>query len=324
MDHPSNIKKVGGGAKLKPYVAPAPMTAKEQFAERMARQGDAHLNRPRGFVEPDNPEYYRNQAVLDSQAAQQAYNLTEEEWNDNLQSDLRTYLEKRHVQTCILSLEDAAKCALNLWAKKNEDGETVGGETLELLKEIHSNVDLGIGMVASWKLSKALGGLGVTVKQYVDSKGVERVIISSLWNDSKMHYAVVNGLNIRKNHPYRITNPTIKQLGVLAEDSVNGFKKGAVLSLIISAVINTNDLVFDDDYHLVDWFGHMGSDLFKAMVVLGVSALLAAALVMVGATVPIVVGVLLWIGVDQGVGMLWDIFKVEDNIVDGFKNATNV
>ncbi len=31
----------------------------------------------------------------------------------------------------------------------------------------------------------------------------------------KIHYAVVNGLNIKKHHP--TSNPTVKQLGVLAK-----------------------------------------------------------------------------------------------------------
>lgn len=138
-----------------------------------------------------------------------------------------------------------------------------------------------------------------------------------------MHYAVVNGLNIKKNHPYPISNPTVKQLGVLAKDTVNGFKKGAVLSMIISAGINTNELVFNDDYHLVDWFGHVGSDFFKAMTVLSTSAYVVSLTVGLGIALPILAGVVLWVGVDWAINEIWGSFKIEDAIVEGLKNATN-
>ncbi|MCG9781271.1 PAAR domain-containing protein [Vibrio brasiliensis] len=256
-------------------------------------------------------------------AGQQAYDFAEKQWNNNLKNDLREYLEGRHKQVCILTVEDAARCALNLWHRKNDEGETLGKSVLDTLKEIHSKIDLGIGLIASYKVSKALGGLGVTVKQFVDSKGVERVIISSLWNDSKVYYAVVNGLNIKKNHPYRITNPTIKQLGVLAEDTVNGFKKGAVLSLIISATINTNELVFNDDYHLVDWCGAMGSDLFKAMTSLSVSILAISVAALLGLSVPIVIGFVIYAVIDVGIGFLWGRFEVEDEMISLMKSKLN-
>lgn len=266
--------------------------------------------------------HYSN-AKSQQSAGQQAYDFAEKQWNNNLKNDLREYLEGRHKQVCILTVEDAARCALNLWHRKNDEGETLGKSVLDTLKEIHSKIDLGIGLIASYKVSKALGGLGVTVKQFVDSKGVERVIISSLWNDSKVYYAVVNGLNIKKNHPYRITNPTIKQLGVLAEDTVNGFKKGAVLSLIISATINTNELVFNDDYHLVDWCGAMGSDLFKAMTSLSVSILAVSVAALLGLSVPIVIGFVIYAVIDVGIGFLWGRFEVEDEMISLMKSKLN-
>lgn len=256
-------------------------------------------------------------------AGTNAYAFTEPEWNKNLREDLRSYLEGRHTQTCILTIDDAAKCALNIWKSKGKDQETFGSETLELMNDIHSNVSIGVGLVASAKVSKALGSLGVTVKQYFDAKGIERIIISSLWNDSKMHYAVVNGLNIKKNHPYPISNPTVRQLGVLAEDTVNGFKKGAVLSMIISAGINTNELVFNDDYHLVDWFGSIGSDFFKVMTVLAASTFVVSLTVGLSIGLPIVASALIWVGIDWSINKIWEHFQIEDAIVDGLRDATS-
>ncbi|MDF4652532.1 hypothetical protein P3502_25165, partial [Vibrio parahaemolyticus] len=256
-------------------------------------------------------------------AALQAYDLTEPEWNKDLQDDLKEYLEGRHTQVCIFSVDDAAKCEMNIWHQKNEEGETIGSETLKLLDDIHSKIDMGIGIITAAKISKALGGFGITVKQYIDAQGIERVIISSLWNDPKKYYAVVNGLNIKKNYPYRITNPTIKQLGVLAEDTLNGFKKGAVLSLIISATINTNELMFNDDYHLVDWCGSMGSDLFKLLATGAVVGGIICLTVALGVAIPMVVGAMVWVGVDVIISNIWDENKIEENIINGLKEATN-
>ena len=294
-------------------------TTRERAA-RQRRERQAELT----FTQEDYDRWARNRERVIAEreaAALQAYELTEPEWNKDLQDDLKEYLEGRHTQVCILSVDDAAKCALNIWHQKNEEGETIGSETLKLLDDIHSKIDMGVGLIAAAKISKALGSLGVTVKQYIDAKGVERVIISSLWNDPKMHYAVVNGLNIKKNHPYRVTNPTIKQLGVLAEDTVKGFKKGAVLSLIVSATINTNELVFNDEYHLVDWCGSMGSDLFKVMVSLAASAGLVSLFVLFGLSVPILVSFLVFVLVDAALNLFWDEFEIEEKLTNKLKMA---
>ncbi|WP_148226641.1 hypothetical protein [Photobacterium angustum] len=34
--------------------------------------------------------------------------------------------------------------------------------------------------------------------------------------------------------------------------------------MIISAAINTNDLIFNDDYDFYDWFGNVGTDFIKS------------------------------------------------------------
>ncbi|MEI8611586.1 DUF6402 family protein [Enterovibrio sp. Hal110] len=65
----SNMKGVGGGAKLKEY---DPQTnAKESFLEKMENDKDLYLNRMRGnYTDPGTADYYINQGVADSQAGQ--------------------------------------------------------------------------------------------------------------------------------------------------------------------------------------------------------------------------------------------------------------
>lgn len=81
--------------------------------------------------------------------------------------------------------------------------------------------------------------------------------------------------------------------------------------------------MFNNDYDLVDWYGSMGSDLFKSMTVLAVSTLAVSLTVAMGISMPIVAGVLVWVGIEMLIGSIWDEFEVEDAIVNGLKNATN-
>lgn len=244
---------------------------------------------------------------------------------DDLREDLKAYLEDKHTQVCILSVEDAAKCTLNIWNQKIQDGERFGSRLLSLLDEIRQYIEIGTGMVAASKLALALGGLGVTTKEFIDADGKGRVIISSLWNDKKKFYAVVNGLNVKKNHPYLITNPTIKQLGVLSKDAIKGFKSGAIITMVVSGVINTEKLIFDSDYYLVDWFGHVGSDLFKAMMVFGVSNLALSIVLGFELAVPVVALALVWVGVDLAISYLWnDEFDIENKIVKELNDAVDI
>lgn len=254
-----------------------------------------------------------------SQAASMAEmtrQFNEPQNQEDLQRDLKAYLEQKHTQVCILSGDDTAKCILNIWNQKAQDGERFGPRLLSLLDDIRQYVEIGTGMMATSKLALALGGLGITTQEFIDADGKGRIIISSLWNDKKKFYAVVNGLNVKKNHPYLITNPTIKQLGVLSKDTIKGFKSGAIITMVVSGVINTEKLVFDSDYHLVDWFGHVGSDLFKAMTVLTVTTLAVKLAVIFELSMPILVGYLLWITVDFIISDQWKDMKVDQKLIN--------
>ena len=129
------------------------MTMKERLEEQ-SRKNLAQSESDWKYVQA-NKERYAVQRV--NRLAQAAYDLTEKEWNEDLKEDLKAYLDKRHTQVCIFTIDDAAKCAINIWQQKKSDGETIGTETLKLLEEIHSKVDIGVGLVAATKVTKALG-----------------------------------------------------------------------------------------------------------------------------------------------------------------------
>ncbi|MBF4425453.1 hypothetical protein EA860_15325, partial [Vibrio anguillarum] len=64
-------------------------------------------------------------------------------------------------------------------------------------------------------------------------------------------------------------------------------------------------------------------DFFKAMTVLSTSAYVVSLTVGLGIALPILAGVVLWVGVDWAINEIWESFKIEDAIVEGLKNATN-
>ncbi|CZF86994.1 hypothetical protein [Grimontia marina] len=67
MDMPSNIRGVGGGAKLKTH---EPTSAKDDFVSRKMRESEAAKSRTNSPIE--HGELYKSQSVLDSQSAQNA------------------------------------------------------------------------------------------------------------------------------------------------------------------------------------------------------------------------------------------------------------
>lgn len=91
--------------------------------------------------------------------------------------------------------------------------------------------------------------------------------------------------------------------------------------MVVSSVINTEKILFDSDYHLVDWLGHVGSDLFKAMTVFVISGTIVTIAAFWGITVPIIAGYLLLVGVDVFISSEWKQFELEDKIVTELKGV---
>ena len=133
-----------------------------------------------------------------------------------------------------------------------------------------------------------------------------------------MHYATVNGINIKKNHPYLMDNPKIQQLGLARKTKIRGAIKAGALTLIISAALATEQLINNDEYHMVDWYGSVGTELLK----IGVTSVLT--MLLVSSSLPVVVGVGLAILIAMGVDSLFEQFTVEEKITEELKVATTV
>lgn len=83
------------------------MTMKERL-EAQSRQNLALHENNWKYVQANKERYAAQRAGQLARQAQAAYDLTEKEWNKDPKEDLKAYLEKRHTQVCIFTVDDAA------------------------------------------------------------------------------------------------------------------------------------------------------------------------------------------------------------------------
>ena len=120
---------------------------------------------------------------------------------------------------------------------------------------------------------------------------------------------------------YPINSPKVQQVGLSPKARASGFKGAGVLTFVVSAAIATTDLVFKDDYHLVDWFGNVGSDMFKALLQFGAGEAVLFAVLFLGGAI--------WVGFIAvfftyiTIEWLWSEYKVTDEIVLELESAIN-
>ena len=257
-------------------------------------------------------------AETQSSMAWPPYNPLAPEGEKDLTDKLKETLERNHTQVQIMTIWDAMVYTVNNWTAMTEDGKTFGADVLETINKIKGYLDSGTEILHAVFLAKALGSLGIVAKETKTKNGKAAIVISSVWNDSKMHYATVNGINIKKNHPYLMDNPKIQQLGLARKTKIRGAIKAGALTLIISAALATEQLINNDEYHMVDWYGSVGTELLK----IGVTSVLT--MLLVSSSLPVVVGVGLAILIAMGVDSLFEQFTVEEKITEELKVATTV
>ncbi|PSU89920.1 hypothetical protein C0W35_18105, partial [Photobacterium kishitanii] len=138
--------------------------------------------------------------------------------------------------------------------------------------------------------------------RYSVINGKTRISIATRNNGQQMlRHVLVNNIRLKVNgtKTYAIDNPKVIQLGLAPKQRINAGIKAGAMTMIISAAINTNDLIFNDDYDFYDWFGNIGTDFIKTAVVLygteiiigaiigswGVIAILAIAVISIGLSI---------------------------------------
>ncbi|SGZ10940.1 Putative uncharacterized protein [Moritella viscosa] len=227
---------------------------------------------------------------------------------------LRRELESNHQQAILLTLDDAAQTLASMWDDSNRT------DTLKFLDKIRGAGVNGVAIYKAYEMVKQFKDLGV-VANIFESNGKEYIAIVTKNNSEKiLRHVLVNGVRVKVNgHKYRIDNPKVMQLGLTPQSRSTAFKGSMAITFVISAAINTNDLIFKDDYHFVDWFGNVGVDIFKAFIAFGAGevALLLLAMSPVGASV--LLGAIVAIAVSYVIDELFNEWKVSEKVVTGLK-----
>lgn len=248
---------------------------------------------------------------------------------EDLTDQLRAALEANHKKAIILTLADAAATlkdmAEELAAELNNfSWEKDGTKTLEVANTANDWGGYGAAVYKAYDLAKQFGDYGVRAEVFT-SKGKEYIAITTKNNSDKiLRHVLVNGVRVKLNgHKYRINNYKVMQLGLTPLSRMSGYKGAAAVTFVISATINTNELVFNDDYHLVDWFGNVGTDMFQAMTTLAAGEVVLLVLATTFGATGVIAGAVAIVIASLLVGHMFDTWDVSDKVVSGLKNAIN-
>lgn len=248
---------------------------------------------------------------------------------EDLSDKLREVLEANHKKAIILTLADAAATlkdmAKELAVELKDKAETFswekdGTKTLEAANTANDWGGYGAAVYKAYDLARQFGDYGVKAEVFT-SKGKEYIAITTKNNGDKvMRHALVNGVRVKFNgHKYRLNNYKVVQLGLTPQGRAGGYKGGAVATFIISATINTNELVFNDDYHLVDWFGNVGTDMFKGILAIAAGEAFLLAIGVSGGA--ILLGVLAVVGASYAIDKIFEEWHISEKVVSELKNA---
>jgi hypothetical protein len=278
---------------------------------------------------------YVSEQVLASQAAQSQsvsypagvsiadyYGITKAQASERLaesiglQCSLEEEMEKNHQYVLITDLEDAHKVLHNLWFESGRDVAALAA-SINTAKSWFNHTD---PMFNASSIAKQFGDMGIKA-DLVESKGKTFVAFSGTDKNGKaLKHAFVNGTRINMNgKKYPLNSFKSIQAGFSPKSRAANFKGAGVLTFVVSASIATSDLVFKDDYHLVNWFGNVGADMFKALLQYGAGeAALFAAVAMTGS---LLVGGVVCAFAYLAIEFMWGKYNISNSIVMELENA---
>ncbi|MFB1072525.1 hypothetical protein [Vibrio diabolicus] len=253
----------------------APEERQETTRERAARQRRERQEDLRSTASDEKRWAENRERVLaERKAVQQAYDLTEKEWNDDLQKQAKEYQwdtsQQENVSIAVLTVEE-------------------GNEYLDLLiKDSHGQLSngkdytgVGMGLKGAYEVAKELGGWGATAKA-VNINGVMNIVVENY----KPKYL---DLGIR----WQEATPQMLKIGH-ALNTVQGnvsFLKGNIyVELVFSGAVNAVDYILHDEKTLGEVVGQFTADISKGVVAgviaQGATLVLRAGLILAFATPP--------------------------------------
>ncbi|ELA8128499.1 hypothetical protein [Vibrio parahaemolyticus] len=228
----------------------APEERQETTRERAARQGRERQEELRSTASDEKRWAENRERVLaERKAVQQAYDLTEKEWNDDLQKQAKEYQwdtsQQENVSIAVLTVEE-------------------GNEYLDLLiKDSHGQLSngkdytgVGMGLKGAYEVAKELGGWGATAKA-VNINGVMNIVVENY----KPQYL---DLGIR----WQEATPQMLKIGH-ALNTVQGnvsFLKGNIyVELVFSGAVSAVDYILHDEKTLGEVVGQFTADISKGI-----------------------------------------------------------
>ncbi|EIU6782467.1 TPA: hypothetical protein N2934_002093 [Vibrio parahaemolyticus] len=228
----------------------APEERQETTRERAARQRRERQEELRSTASDEKRWTENRERVLaERKAVQQAYDLTEKEWNDDLQKQAKEYQwdtsQQENVSIAVLTVEE-------------------GNEYLDLLiKDSHGQLSngkdytgVGMGLKGAYEVAKELGGWGATAKA-VNINGVMNIVVENY----KPKYL---DLGIR----WQEATPQMLKIGH-ALNTVQGnvsFLKGNIyVELVFSGAVNAVDYILHDEKTLGEVVGQFTADISKGI-----------------------------------------------------------
>ncbi|WP_299142838.1 hypothetical protein [uncultured Vibrio sp.] len=233
-----------------------------------------------------------------------------------LQCSLEDEMAKNHQHVLIADLEDAHKILHNVWLESGKNAAAIA-TSLNYAKLWFGHVE---PLFDARSIARQFGDMGVKA-DLVESKGKTFVAFSGTEKNGKvLKHAFVNGTRINMNgKKYPLNSFKSMQAGFSPKSRAANFKGGGVLTFVVSASIATSDLVFKDDYHLVDWFGNVGADMFKALLMYGAGE--AALLIAATASGYLIVGAIAVAVTYLAIEYFWGELEISKLIVSELENA---
>ncbi|EGQ7898717.1 hypothetical protein K2B98_002451 [Vibrio parahaemolyticus] len=228
----------------------APEERQETTRERAARQGRERQEELRSTASDEKRWAENRERVLaERKAVQQAYDLTEKEWNDDLQKQAKEYQwdtsQQENVSIAVLTVEE-------------------GNEYLDLLiKDSHGQLSngkdytgVGMGLKGAYEVAKELGGWGATAKA-VNINGVMNIVVENY----KPQYL---DLGIR----WQEATPQMLKIGHalnIVQGNVSFLKGNIYVELVFSGAVNAVDYILHDEKTLGEVVGQFTADISKGI-----------------------------------------------------------
>ncbi|PSV35155.1 MULTISPECIES: hypothetical protein [unclassified Photobacterium] len=238
------------------------------------------------------------------------------------QCTLQEELEKNHQAVLLLTEEDSFYTIKNLiderYHQKGQIPSTLILKDIDKSKTWAEYLATGLGAI---KLAQAFDDFGVTAR-YSVIKGKTRVSIATRNNGQQMlRHVLVNGMRLKVNgkKTYAIDNPKVVQLGLAPTQRISAGIKAGAMTMIISAAINTNDLIFNDDYDFYDWFGNIGTDFIKTAIALYGTEIVIGAIIGAWGTIAILVIAAVSVTLSFAIDKLFEVNNVSRELTNALR-----